>query len=886
MFFKKIQNTSRLLIFSMLFVQVAFALFNPKPVHALDIVMDPGAIASINATGATNAAAINADTAATTGAVTASQVAIIGAIVVALGLGASLLSSSNMNGVMDDVEKRYHVDTAAVANMGETMNTSATKESAPQVNLFFNPTDPKVGQEITAQAFPLYFSSQTESMYFTWYLKRKGCDVKSGNLSDEEKNVCDLDDSGSITVNDWKIEAMRRIANGGFTGDQVDYGKSSNDDDGYKAQFGGDKSKSQYCYVHNFDDGLDYEIRNPDTNAVECKHLFPNPKTGDVTGDGSFGKDEEKFWHTDPQDPSTAQNGNKDEANIVGFGQDKFTWNYASDDQVGVVIEGLSMLPTKHEGSSMKIMWAFTKNKCLPSSIGEPIVGAAYNGGNASIPTASIDLNKCIADNLITPTEGNQASKLEVKMSTSPDSPIIDSFSKANPDNRGDVLTAQSVLVNSEAKNSNVSYEWRVFANSNKSQTDDSAWEDITDGLVGAHAISNTKGNDLGSLRINLNIDESTTVRNGKSFFDRYFKDDMGYIRISVIATENFDTGKKRVGRSSTTVKLMHAQTQIQTHTVDVDTSAYTLKFATPTSTDDGLLCEGTSADRAICPVVKGQVIGLSFDAKKAGFDINKGSNITWVLNNQTIHCNEAVSKDAGCLNGTKNFFPVTGDAGEVYVMTLTASDPVSGKSLTLSRTFRVVEPSVTIVPADSTKVWPRLLGQYIDINGKTSDDYSRDIFEAFSGTPFSLQGLFYPNSLKNGANVSWSVDGVTSTPDSAGIMTIDASQPQGAIYTAALNGIYVPSPQVKKAISSIWGITIADVSETTLTKTIQIEMVQSIDGLAMGPLGGTTKFFASIISYVPTSVIFLFRLLLTVGLILAVLAITFAFVPERKMAQ
>lgn len=865
---KKTKTFQKVVVVGMICLQISFAVVNPKIARADDAI--PAALMHAGMT---------------MPVITGVGTVVAAAIVTALGAGASVLSSDNMNSVMDDVEKRYHINTESMQNMGETMNTSSTKESAPQVNLFFNPTDPKVGNEITAQAFPLYFSSQKENMYFTWYLKRKECDLKSGSLNGEEKNICDLDNSGSITVNDWKIEAMRRIANGGFAGDQVDYGKNSSDDDGYKAQFGGDKSKSQYCYAHNFEDGLDYEIRNPDNSAVECKHLFPKTRTGDVVGDGSFGRDEESFWHTDPQDPSTAQNGNKDEANVVGLGQDKFTWNYAADDRVGVVIEGLSMLPTKHEGSSMKIMWAFPKNKCLPSAIGESVSGAEYNGGNASIPTAIIDLNDCVHDNLIDPTEGNQASKLEVKMLTSPDSPIIDSFSKTNPDNRGDVLTAQATLVNSEAKDSNVSYEWRVYANSSKSQTDDTAWEDITDGLISARAISNTKGSDLGSLRINLNIDEATTVRNGKSFFDRYFSDDIGYLRINVIATENFDAGKKRVGRSSTTVKVMHAETQIQTHAVDVDTSGYTLKFAAATSADDGLLCEGTPSDRALCPVVKGQVIGLNFDAKKAGFNVSDGSNITWVINNQTLRCTEAVSKDTGCLNGTKNFFPVTGDVGEMYTVALTASDPVSGKSLTLNRAFQVVAPTVVITSADTSKAWPRLLGQYVDVNGKTADNYSQDIFEASSGTPFSLQGMFYPNSLKNGASVTWFVDGAPVTPDSAGIMTIDASQPQGSIYTASLKGVYVPSPQVKKAISSIWGISIADASETTLAQTIQVEMMQNDnEETAMGPLGGTTKFFASIISYVPTSVIFLFRLMLTVGLILAVLAITFAFIPERKM--
>jgi hypothetical protein len=94
---------------------------------------------------------------------------------------------------------------------------------------------------------------------------------------------------------------------------------------------------------------------------------------------------------------------------------------------------------------------------------------------------------------------------------------------------------------------------------------DDEAWEDITKGLIDAHAISGVNGSDLSVLRVNLNIDEDTKISNHNSqlFFDRYFKnDDIGYFRINVTATENFDAGKKRVGRASSIVKLVRARAQ------------------------------------------------------------------------------------------------------------------------------------------------------------------------------------------------------------------------------------------------------------------------------------------------------------------------------------
>src|SRR3989304_3944018 len=48
-------------------------------------------------------------------------------------------------------------------------------------------------------------------------------------------------------------------------------------------------------------------------------HCFPI-SSRNTPGNGSFGTGEEDFWGTNPADPSTADNGTNDEANIVGLG--------------------------------------------------------------------------------------------------------------------------------------------------------------------------------------------------------------------------------------------------------------------------------------------------------------------------------------------------------------------------------------------------------------------------------------------------------------------------------------------------------------------------------------------------------------------------------------
>ena len=397
--------------------------------------------------------------------------------------GVSIPSASK---VATDLEKRYHLDLESVQDQGELFNVAPNKQPAPEVSLFFSPTDPRVGEKITAKAFPVYFSNNEESLYYTWYLKRAGCDL-TNSPSQSARQLCDRDGDRRITVEDWKIESARIIAQNGYDSTQTSY-NSDSDDDGYKARFGGDNKTNvpNYCYYHDNQTGINYEIADarqanfncpsgktpvcvvpidevtsgtisadvdagassnaastggdtssnttssssasasgntfnlsnstctvsglpvcnsagtascavgtpscvtdPNNDSSEscgttlstcqtstnagvspvCQHLFPNA-IGEESGDGSFGAEEEEFWETDPNDPDTADNGNKDEANVVGFGQSSFTWNYIAGDQVGVAVEGSSMIATKHDNSSLMIMWAFPKKDC-PLSVAD-----------------------------------------------------------------------------------------------------------------------------------------------------------------------------------------------------------------------------------------------------------------------------------------------------------------------------------------------------------------------------------------------------------------------------------------------------------------------------------------------------------------------------------
>jgi hypothetical protein len=192
-------------------------------------------------------------------------------------------------------------------------------------------------------------------MYYTWFLR---------HANQKDNNDIEL----------FKEQAMRIIANDGFDWEKEAY-NSDTDNDGYKASLGGEDEagvgKDVHCFFHDMEKGREYEFR-------ECKHLFPNAP-GAKTGDGVFNRSEERFWHTNPNDPDTGDYGRNDEATIAGLGQNIFSWTYKEGDQVGVVVEGVSFEPTSYRDASYKVMWALPKNKCdlIDDAFRDPSEGAS-----------------------------------------------------------------------------------------------------------------------------------------------------------------------------------------------------------------------------------------------------------------------------------------------------------------------------------------------------------------------------------------------------------------------------------------------------------------------------------------------------------------------------
>lgn len=870
--------------------------------------------------------------------------------------------------IADQFEQRYNVSLDSIQDQAQTFNVASDKQLAPQVSIIFDPSDPRPGQRLTAKAFPIYFNGPQEQLYYTWYLQRAGCSL-DGSPSESKRNLCDEDQDGNITVEDWKIAAMGELVRNGYSNEGVDYSVDT-DNDGYQARFGGSARVNvpNHCYYHDNQSGESYEIAdtsdsnfscpdgrdpvcvvtdqvvesgqipestagsNVSSNVFEasegtacfvsgspicsgngtvscnvgtpscisrdvqndcgqtlnscsntseasadpiCRHLFPNA-SGEESGDGIFEEGEEEFWRTNPADDSTAENGNKDEANIVGLGKTDFTWNYGVGDKVGVVVEGTSMFPTKHDDSSFMIMWAFSNNNC-PISVAEGTGSYMKEVKNfqITIPTANIDLDDCLERNLVDPTQGGQSTNLDLQLITSPENPINDETS----DRGGDTLIAQTIVNNGQKGSTGQLFDWRIeIANNPQFNNAVGTVADVTEDLTNAGLIRQVKGMGIDTIELDLNM--SRDIRLAGRPLNEYLADDQGYLRISSRVSENFSAGIVRKGRTDAIVTFTSTANKIIAYKAEPVLVGNKMRVELPG--EDGIICQDARIDRAICRVVQNEIIGLKVD--------NTGlTNFQWSINDTPLTCQaDTVSPD--CDNGQPNeinFFPVSGTTGSSYSISVIANDIETGKTVTLSRLFQVVEPSVSILSADLNTVSPKFLGQYRDISGENSacpdgfcSNYSRSVLEGFSGETLKLKSLFIPSFLANTSDIEWEINGNIITTSDPNEVSIDAGNAVfGEIVNVTVRALSSQDDNTRRALVDTWGISQLASGESRFEQSVQVEIVPSNQGLNEGS-AGVRKYFAAFGTYIPEALLYTIRIFLSGALTLFVAGVAFAFIP------
>jgi hypothetical protein len=499
-----------------------------------------------------------------------------------------------------------------------------------------------------------------------------------------------------------------------------------------------------------------------------CGHLFPNSNVND-TGNNNFDISEEEFWGTDPNNPSTAGNGKMDEANVVGLGQTEFSWNYQAGDEVGVAIEGPSMKPTKHDDSSMMIMWAMANNvqKDIKDSSKNPtnfcfsnygpdiFYTESIKGFDVDIPTATNKLNstECLKANLVDPAKGGQATKMNPVLSAIPENPIQDPEAIDT-----DTINVQASFENAESSASSMYYEWKIqhgtsISGSFTDTCDQDQWKEdkCKFGTESSKftEINRLSGNNLSSISFKPNLPD------GGTYFDSSGSDGSGiaYLKVHLDAYENFPgaNNNTRVGRADIVIKLVKPAVKMEAFVPDATQPPgkenYELSIPTDTNADGTLkakICDKDSSNTSeiqkyICFVTPNQIVGARIIDNTTNSSMTATNfKFSWMLNEKPLYFDSSFCPDASqpdhldCLDGKIVYFPISSKVGDQYNLTVNLADEKTGKNIQMSKLFEVVEPYVKIVPfgedtnGDGTiseseitpDVWAKYLGRYEDVNG------------------------------------------------------------------------------------------------------------------------------------------------------------------------
>jgi len=847
---------------------------------------------------------------------------------------------------IDKIMELFGGDSGAVEDMVSSANVMQYKTVTPQVQISFNPPNPKPGERITATAIPTSFSNSESGAYFTWYLSRVDEDGDREEDSDDMKEIAakimangGLFDNES-TQNQWE-EDWEKLRN------------EDSDDDGYKALFGGESATAskdaddersgnakgaKHCYAHDFETGINHEIK--------CEHQFPEG----LCEDDDFSDSSEEDWETNPYNEDTDGDGTKDEADLCGLNQRSFTWNYKPGDKIGVIVEGTSSIPTKYADSSYMIFWALPRNSCnigdktkrteekeascsieiedipdfietfndedeclliflareiesflsfeIPSikiqaslenitlletdAVADIVLkiiagltsdlGATYpsvtfadisndlthlledmengytNTFSFEIDEGEIDYVSCLVENLVSPTESNSFSKMDVSLSYKPESPL---------NGVGQELTLDAFISNADDLNkTKVTWSFEACGDID-SDCVPIPFSEIKD-------IGKTVGFGLTSVSLPLDIDSITSSRK--------------YLKVTARATITFSANASNSGTGVTYIPLSNSEDQIQIYSAKVENGNVTKEPY-----------ERCADKEDPCLVTKGETLWLESP--------DNSESYSWIVDGVNFSpesCNSGECKSVandGVQVGSENtniaYFTVTKGTDQIHKVNLIAENSTTGLKIDILKNFKVFEPEVKIKPQECEGENPAriILGMYkgdktisdwcINLETdpdesklETSMDYSENTFFAEEGASINLEvNLNISDNGKELQDAFWTIDGIKVTSeDTAAQETTGATIDGNKISFIANIGEMSDSHTVSFAGYYSENSSSVSLSEKLIGDTIEIKVIPKENLVAAGT---TNKILATIFTGLPTYLFFLFKITLLTALML-----------------
>lgn len=626
----------------------------------------------------------------------------------------------------------------------------------------------------------------------------------------------------------------------------------------------------------------------------QCKHYFARTEglkwwdslgrereLRSGVGDDDFEVDEEEFWGTDPHKFSTAGNGKSDEANVAGLGADTFTWTYMPGDEIGVIVEGSSFLTTKHDDASKAITFAlpkniFQKNGTACKLENEEIYSKPIKGYDVEIPVAELDIMECLQFNLVDPNNGDHAGTLKTELSYSPENPNVGSNKLNGGGIAGDTLIVTANTPNLNLDNNEVYYKWSIFGTEKSReelsllQGEEGGWRKLvfdpedddydSDDVIlfkNMTGITAMEGLGMDEFKINLNNEKIRIGTQEKGIFDG-----IKYLRVFVEMEEYYGddslgmTGTTSSGRSDVIIPINNTG------------DGNDLKISVGDNSD---VCATASG---ACEVLNNQII-------KAEIPAGQGRNFLWTLNGKKIEYLEGAEVKQG--NTVK--FLVQGKPGETFLLNVLANDTNtpntgtgnSGEKLNFSRNLVVVNPMVALGPnneinrgSEGVTGCKNLndeitspLGYYENPEGDPIADCKESVFDA-SGS-FEVPISYYPAFIEGEVNRNIYVNGVSQGDN----RNVDLSAyPAGSIVSVSVEAELNRFDDGElNELANEWGVSYAEsTAKEKFSDTIFVRVKES-EPQTVGKK--TSKIIAGLAYNLPRQMIFVFKMLLTVGVII-----------------
>jgi hypothetical protein len=590
--------------------------------------------------------------------------------------------------------------------------------------------------------------------------------------------------------------------------------------------------------------GLDYN--------VSCKHKWEDAANY-TSGSGKFPTGEEEYWKTDPTDPDTDGDGFVDGADIIGLGQQDFTWTYQAGDRIGVVVEGTSMLPTDEKNAYYKIMWGYL-DTC------------------DSTKTGLMDNDECDSSDdygygfLATKAPGEEGDeKIKISLSYTPENPIADS-SGDNKDNIGidgaisgaDKINVSASLDNTELDSNSIYYTWEIQKGI---LGDDTSWKKLD---LAKNFTTGTVSSGIGLS--SFSFTPKTEAMSGSG--------ELVYFKITLIASRSSGMQSKR-GRASVTIPVNKKGIQLKLYQVD-------------TSGGKAVLGKEICNGYAYCPVVQNQLLA----AKASGSSYtSSGSDFAWSINGESYPTPSNPSDLFDGWSDTTTFFGIVENPGNTLSITVNATPKDTLQPVTSTRYLSVISPSVSISTADSAASWANTYT--VDDNSRKDSFFtmaSENVFKASTNSDVSYSLFFSPDYLyedPENTGVDWKINGTSinsldfanNSLDISGVQTendgktlkFKTGSTEGASYAIQADAKKYWGTDEKNILATAWNL-----SPNTLESTASID-VSTVAASATAPdqtsLGNSGQILAAIGTHLPHYFMYLLRLVLTISVMFAISA-------------